>query len=32
MEFVDGYDLSKLVKTTGPLSVAHASYFIHQAA
>ena len=32
MEFVDGYDLSKLVRTKGPLSVAHASYFIHQAA
>ncbi len=32
MEYVDGYDLSKLVKTKGPLSVAHASYFIHQAA
>src|SRR5271157_2973605 len=32
MEFVDGYDLSKLVKTKGPLSVAHASNFIHQAA
>ena len=28
----NGYDLSKLVKTKGPLSVAHASYFIHQAA
>ena len=32
MEFVDGYDLSKLVKAKGPLSVAHASNFIHQAA
>ncbi len=32
MEFVDGYDLSKLVKSKGPLSIAHATYFIHQAA
>ena len=32
MEYVDGYDLSKLVKAKGPLSVAHASNFIYQAA
>ena len=32
MEYIAGYDLSKLVKTNGPLSVPHASYFIHQAA
>ena len=32
MEYVDGLDLQKMVKTTGPLSVAHACYFIHQAA
>src|SRR5262249_43997259 len=32
MEYVDGYDLSKLVKTKGPLSVSHACYFIYQAA
>jgi serine/threonine protein kinase len=32
MEYVDGYDLSRLVKDKGPLSVAHASHFIYQAA
>jgi hypothetical protein len=32
MEYVDGYDLSKLVKAKGPLSVAHATNFIYQAA
>jgi formylglycine-generating enzyme required for sulfatase activity/serine/threonine protein kinase len=32
MEFVDGYDLSKMVKSRGPLPVAHACLFIHQAA
>ena len=32
MEYVDGLDLAKLVKSKGPMSVAHASYFIHQAA
>ena len=32
MEYVDGLDLAKLVKSKGPMSVAHASYFVHQAA
>ena len=32
MEFVDGLDLAKLVKAKGPMSVAHAAYFVHQAA
>ena len=32
MEYVEGHDLSKLVKTKGPLSVAHATNFIYQAA
>ena len=32
MEFVDGYDLSKLVKARGPLPIAHACNFVYQAA
>ena len=32
MEYVEGLDLAAKVKTKGPLPVAHASYFIHQAA
>jgi len=32
MECVDGEDLSKLVKARGPLPVANACYYIHQAA
>ena len=32
MEYVDGLDLAKLVKAKGPMSVAHACYFVHQAA
>jgi formylglycine-generating enzyme required for sulfatase activity len=32
MEYVEGLDLQKMVKTKGPLPVAHACYFIHQAA
>ena len=32
MEYVEGLDLAKLVKTKGPLSVPHAAYFAHQAA
>ena len=32
MEYVEGLDLAKLVKATGPLPVAHACYFVHQAA
>jgi serine/threonine protein kinase/formylglycine-generating enzyme required for sulfatase activity len=32
MEYVDGLDLAKLVKTKGPMSVPHACYFVHQAA
>ena len=32
MEYVDGYDLSKLVKSKGPLPVAHACNFVYQAA
>jgi serine/threonine protein kinase len=32
MEHVDGFDLSKMVKARGPLPVAHACLFAHQAA
>ena len=32
MEYVEGLDLQKMVKTKGPLPVANACYFIHQAA
>jgi serine/threonine protein kinase len=32
MEYVQGLDLSKLVKINGPLPVLHACYFAHQAA
>jgi formylglycine-generating enzyme required for sulfatase activity/serine/threonine protein kinase len=32
MEFVEGLDLAKMVETKGPLPIAHACYFIHQAA
>jgi serine/threonine protein kinase len=32
MEYVEGLDLAKLVKAKGPLPVAHASYFVSQAA
>ncbi len=32
MEYVEGLDLARTVKTKGPLSVVHACYFIHQAA
>ena len=32
MEYVDGYDLSRMVKSRGPLPVAHACLFAHQAA
>jgi serine/threonine protein kinase len=32
MEYVDGHDLSMLVRSKGPLSVAHASNFVYQAA
>ena len=32
MEYVEGLDLAKMVKAKGPLPVAHACYFIHQAA
>ena len=32
MEYVEGLDLAKLVKAKGPLPVAHACIFIHQAA
>jgi serine/threonine protein kinase len=32
MEYVEGYDLAKLVEKTGPLSVAHACNFVYQAA
>ena len=28
MEYVEGLDLAKMVKTKGPLPVAHASYFV----
>jgi serine/threonine protein kinase len=32
MEYVKGFDLAKIVKSEGPLSVAFASHFVHQAA
>jgi serine/threonine protein kinase len=32
MEYVDGFDLAKMVKTKGPLPVAHACNFAYQAA
>jgi serine/threonine protein kinase len=32
MEYVEGLDLAKMVKAKGPLPVAHACNFIHQAA
>ncbi len=32
MEFIDGQDLAKMVKSRGPLPVVHACYFIYQAA
>jgi serine/threonine protein kinase len=32
MEFVEGIDLSRVVKSHGPLSAAHASLFVHQTA
>jgi serine/threonine protein kinase len=32
MEYVEGLDLAKIVKTKGPLPIAHACSFIHQAA
>ena len=32
MEYVEGLDLAKMVKTKGPLPVANACNFIHQAA
>jgi formylglycine-generating enzyme required for sulfatase activity len=32
MEYIDGQDLAHMVKTKGPLPVAHAAYFTHQTA
>jgi serine/threonine protein kinase len=32
MEYVKGFDLSKLVKSHGPLPITHSCHFIHQAA
>ncbi len=32
MEYVDGLDLARMVKSRGPLPVAHAAYFTHQVA
>ena len=32
MEYVEGLDLARMVKARGPLPVAHACQFIHQAA
>ena len=32
MEYVEGLDLARMVKSKGPLPVAHASYFVSQAA
>ena len=32
MEYIEGEDLAKLVKSGGPLPVANACYFVHQAA
>jgi serine/threonine protein kinase len=32
MEYVEGLDLAKMVKTKGPLPIAHSCNFVHQAA
>ncbi len=32
MEYVNGHDLSKVVKKSGPLTIPHACYFVRQAA
>jgi serine/threonine protein kinase/formylglycine-generating enzyme required for sulfatase activity len=32
MEYVDGLDLARIIKTRGPLPIAHAAYFTHQVA
>ena len=32
MEYVEGLDLAKIVKAKGPLPIAHACYYVHQAA
>jgi tRNA A-37 threonylcarbamoyl transferase component Bud32 len=32
MEYIEGYDLAKLVKAKGPLPIAHACNFVYQAA
>ncbi len=32
MEYVKGFDLAKIVKSNGPLPIAHACHFVHQAA
>jgi serine/threonine protein kinase len=32
MEYVDGLDLARMVKSRGPMPVGHACYFVHQAA
>jgi serine/threonine protein kinase len=32
MEYVEGFDLSKVVKTQGPLPIAHACNYVYQAA
>jgi len=31
MEYVEGFDLARMVKATGPMPVRHACHFIHQA-
>ena len=32
MEYVEGLDLRRMVKARGPMPIAHACYFVHQAA
>ena len=32
MEYIEGHDLARLVKTSRPLPVSHACYYVYQAA